>query len=238
MTDYMNEAFETWFKHQIWGNEDFKTCLSEAWQAALLAHIQRGAVPEGWRIRRDRGAIVVDHPKIGGYAATADSESIAATILYEFASAILAAAPAPDQFRDAEEKVADPAEVPMPEPVAYGIGNTAITGHTDRLMMVRIVVPLNDQYAETCWHPLVLADEARTYGDAREAAGYARGRKEAGRDAERLDLLDRNLRMRMGWHVGIAQAGNVSVSSVIQPSVPTTSIRDAIDAALRGEVKL
>ena len=48
MTDYMKEAFETWFKHQIWGNEDFKTCLSEAWQAALLAHIQRG-VPEGWK---------------------------------------------------------------------------------------------------------------------------------------------------------------------------------------------
>src|SRR5256885_77772 len=45
--DYMKEAFESWFKSQIWGNEDFKACLSEAWQAALLAHIQRGAVPEG-----------------------------------------------------------------------------------------------------------------------------------------------------------------------------------------------
>lgn len=67
-----------------------------------------------------------------------------------------------------------PAEVPMPEPVAYGIGNTAITGHTNRLMMVRIDIPGGDQYAGAFWLPLVLADEAHTYGNAREAAGYAR----------------------------------------------------------------
>lgn len=72
-----------------------------------------------------------------------------------------------------------PAEVPMPEPVAYGFGNTAITGHTNRLMMVRIDIPGGDQYAGAFWLPLVLADEARTYGErchaAGEAAGYARG---------------------------------------------------------------
>ena len=72
-----------------------------------------------------------------------------------------------------------PAEVPMPEPVAYGFGNTAITGHTNRLMMVRLDVPFDDQYAGAFWLPLVLADEARTYGErcraAGEAAGYARG---------------------------------------------------------------
>ena len=72
-----------------------------------------------------------------------------------------------------------PAEVPMPEPVAYGFGNTAITGHTNRLMMVRLDVPLDDQYAGAFWLPLVLADEAHTYGvacrAAGEAAGYARG---------------------------------------------------------------
>lgn len=72
-----------------------------------------------------------------------------------------------------------PAEVPMPEPVAYGFGNTAITGHTNRLMMVRIDIPGGDQYAGAFWLPLVLADEAHTYGAAcraaGEAAGYARG---------------------------------------------------------------
>ncbi|WP_051165254.1 hypothetical protein [Methyloversatilis universalis] len=78
------------------------------------------------------------------------------------------------------------AGVPMPKPVAYGFGNTAITGHTNRLMMVRLDVPLDDQYAGAFWLPLVLADEARQYGAAcraaGEAAGYARGLAEAGRD--------------------------------------------------------
>ena len=50
-------------------------------------------------------------------------------------------------------------------------------------------------------------------------------------DAKRLDFLDGNLRMKMGWNVGCAPAGNLSVSSVIQPSGPT-SIRTAIDAAM------
>jgi hypothetical protein len=78
-----------------------------------------------------------------------------------------------------------PAGVPMPKPVAYGFGNTAITGHTNRLMMVRIDIPGGDQYAGAFWLPLVLADEARQYGAAcraaGEAAGYAKGLEEAGR---------------------------------------------------------
>ena len=346
MTDYMKEAerlsrvLEDIAQTALRGaeNEQIRGHLMDA--AEMLAHIQRGAVPEGWKVRRDRGAIVVEHPKVGGYAATADSESIASTILYEFANAMLAAAPAPDQFRGAAKMVpvhctptehegrivyehtSEPipnadgfvlyaasadrfraaakmmavqpscmtcnghgmvggrlpsgggyqadqcpdctasvpaevpvpesierlaitryrtrpkgmfgcevvagdgsrslfegsrteccsiarklteafldgahiaianfisasgveehnhtqAEVPMPEPVAYGIGNTAITGHTNRLMMVRLAVPLDDQYAGAYWLPLVLADEAHTYGAvcraAGEAAGYARG---------------------------------------------------------------
>lgn len=81
-----------------------------------------------------------------------------------------------------------PAGVPMPKPVAYGFGNTAITGHTNRLMMVRIDIPGGDQYAGALWLPLVLADEAHTYGiacrAAGEAAGYARGLRDAVRDAD------------------------------------------------------
>ena len=50
-------------------------------------------------------------------------------------------------------------------------------------------------------------------------------------DTKRLNFLDGNLRMKMGWHVGAAPAGNLSVSSVIQPSGPM-SIRTAIDAAM------
>lgn len=84
-----------------------------------------------------------------------------------------------------DEKSPAPAEVPMPEPVAYGFGNTAITGHTNRLMMVRIDIPGGDQYAGAFWLPLVLADEAHTYGVACRAAGYAA----SGKDAERYRWL-------------------------------------------------
>lgn len=182
-------------------------------RAALLAHIQRGAVPEGWQVvpkepTKDMVEVAYDNVTGGGGRAA----------IY---AAMLAAAPAPDHFRDdpdplhlsrilhelagaaslcweprptgvfdsqlaiqfVEQALAEirsrmtsaPAEVPMPEPVAYGFGNTAITGHTNRLMMVRIDVPLDDQYAGAFWLPLVLADEARTYGAACRAAGYAAG---------------------------------------------------------------
>lgn len=54
------------------------------------------------------------------------------------------------------------------------------------------------------------------------------------RDAARLDWLDAtNQRFRMGWKVGKAPAGNVSVQAVIQlGSGPLTSIREAIDKAM------
>lgn len=50
-------------------------------------------------------------------------------------------------------------------------------------------------------------------------------------DAKRLDFLDRNMSMKMGWYVGAAPAGNIMVSSVIQPN-GQTSIRTAIDSAM------
>ena len=51
-------------------------------------------------------------------------------------------------------------------------------------------------------------------------------------DAQRLDFLDGNMRFKMGWAVGKAPIGNLSVSSVIQPSGKPTSIRTAIDIAM------
>ena len=48
-------------------------------------------------------------------------------------------------------------------------------------------------------------------------------------DSEYLDFLDRNLRFNMGWRVGKAPAGNLSIQSVINLK---TSIRDAIRALL------
>lgn len=55
-------------------------------------------------------------------------------------------------------------------------------------------------------------------------------------DAARLDFLDRNAKFKMGWHVGTAPAGNLSVSSVAQLGKPVTGVREAIDAAM-GEPK-
>lgn len=58
------------------------------------------------------------------------------------------------------------------------------------------------------------------------------------RDAARLDFLDQtNARFRMGWKVGKAPAGNVSVQSVIHATGRVIGIREAIDAAMVGGSK-
>lgn len=198
-------------------------------RVALLEHIQRGAVPEGFALvplvmnREMEDVVAQDEWQ------WCDLLAAASAVTIEQYNEI-AAAPAPDQFRDAAKMMAEPADdriaaaihypecwdtaayptvesalaevfahyrctehdapagVPMPKPVAYGFGNTAITGHTNRLMMVRIDIPGGDQYAGAFWLPLVLADEAHTYGvacrAAGEAAGYARGLRDAVRDAD------------------------------------------------------
>lgn len=199
----------------------------------LLAHIQRGAVLEGWKEATIAWEVCASihreyAKKKDPFFTTRQADFVKHTEAAR--SALLAAAPAPDQFRDAAKTMAEPAdpdplhlsrilhelagaaslcweprptgvfdsqlaiqfveqalaeirsrmtsapaEAPMPKPVAYGFGNTAITGHTNRLMMVRIDVPLDDQYAGAFWLPLVLADEAHTYGVACRAAGEAAG---------------------------------------------------------------
>lgn len=223
MTDYMKEAERllSEYGHAVsdavvfaQDPAGYSMRMEEATRAALLAHIQRGAVPEGWQLVPKEPTPEMLAGGWGYWLNVMVPGKQRDTAAKEY-SAMLAAAPAPDQFRDAakmmaepaevehrtgpasdadmavyksiadgyaRDTVAAPAEVPMPEPVAYGFGNTAITGHTNRLMMVRLDVPLDDQYAGAFWLPLVLADEAHTYGiacrAAGEAAGYARGLRE------------------------------------------------------------
>ena len=55
------------------------------------------------------------------------------------------------------------------------------------------------------------------------------------KDGERLAFLDTNARFAMGWKVGAAPMGNLSITSVIKPTGKVTSIREAIDAAMKGE---
>lgn len=169
MTDYMKEAERLVSElidaaHGTVLNED--QSREDEVRAALLAHIQRGAVPEGWQL-------VPKAPTEEMLLSGMGDDWPEDVYLRDAYELMLSAAPAPDHFRDAAKMVAAPAGVPMPKPVAYGFGNTAITGHTNRLMMVRIDIPGGDQYAGAFWLPLVLADEAHTYGNAREAAGYA-----------------------------------------------------------------
>jgi hypothetical protein len=129
--------------------------------------------------------------------------------------------PAPDPFRDAAKMVQPVSEVPMPKPVAYGFGNTAITGHTNRLMMVRIDIPGDDQYAGAFWLPLVLADEAHIYGIAREAAGYAAGVAAGGElTAAARSVLDERQRQisQEGWtpeHDDAHDRGELAVAAAL-----------------------
>ncbi|MDR8077813.1 hypothetical protein KPA96_19345 [Burkholderia cenocepacia] len=67
------------------------------------------------------------------------------------------------------------------------------------------------------------------------AVAFARASSPNADDAARLDWLDTaNAPLKMGWQVGVAPAGNVSIRAVIQLGDKLTSIRDAIDAARAG----
>lgn len=146
------------------------------------AHIQRGAVPDMY----DRIAEAHD--------ASLDEDHTGCRAILKECMRLLADATAPDQFRAAAKMMAvqpacmtcnghgmiggllpngggyesdpcpdctapAPAEVPMPEPVGTRFDGTRLLKEAD----------------------------VRTYGAAREAAGYARGLK-AGRDAERYRI--------------------------------------------------
>lgn len=51
-------TFEEWFDNQTWGNEDFKTCLMYAWEAAFRDGYEKGvaAFHEAVAIEREECA--------------------------------------------------------------------------------------------------------------------------------------------------------------------------------------
>ena len=55
------------------------------------------------------------------------------------------------------------------------------------------------------------------------------GSKTCSRDTDRLNFLDSNLKFKMGWQVGQAPAGNISVTAVIMGG---KNIREAIDTLM------
>lgn len=206
------------------------------YHSALLAHIQRGAVPEGWQVVPKEPTPEMLAGGWGYWLNVMEPGKQRDTAAKEYA-AMLAAAPAPDQFRAAAKMMAEPAddriaaaihypecwdtaayptvesalaevfahyhctehdapaEVPMPDVFMYGVKEpdggawmqevcvSTLKGDVDEL-----VDDLNEgrEDADTRYTSvsLVTTDDAERYGDAREDAGYARGLKEAGRDAE------------------------------------------------------
>jgi len=120
-------------------------------------------------------------------------------------------------------------DVPMPDAVAYRHSNTHDLHDTFE------EVQLADAESEA--EPLLLGSEVRTYGDAREAAGYAAGVAAGGKDAERYRWLRNSV---AGWYVGPAYETHndaICEGEYLDLSAGGVALDSAIDAALRGEVK-
>lgn len=199
---------------------------TEAARAALLAHIERG-VPEG--NERDEWEAVVF--TLMGHAASLYflGQSDMPNWFYELAEKLArrhvdealaarvrevgiqqraALAAAPDQFRDATKMMAEPAEVPMPEPDYRGPAEAGdyFSGYTHTTMCA--------------------------YGDAREAAGYARVLEWAVSrwkdEVENRPLENKNRRpLDDVWRQVVRFAGGD----------PDALLGPSHDAAMRGEVK-
>lgn len=124
------------------------------------------------------------------------------------------------------------AEVPMPEPIGFIDSNDSetwatLTHNAHELAALRI--------SSTVFH----VSQMRTYGDAREAAGYARGLAEAGKDAERYLYLRNRDEQFVLTTGGLVRGCFIDSESEDGTLVLLTGADadDAIDAALRGEVK-
>lgn len=164
MSDYMKEAERL---IEEYGNAEWKVgkmsehsddaeeiVTRENARAALLAHIQRGAAEHS-----------LEDVRCGccGYM----------TYHREHMGCIRAAAPAPDQFPDAAKMMAEPAEVPMPEPYCH-----LTTGSVEWMRNspeTRTVSATASGKPNENTRPVFLVEQMQLYGDAREAAGYARG---------------------------------------------------------------
>ena len=136
-----------------------------------LAHIERGRVPEGWKLVPNFVTEEMQEAFYGNTEVTRVGSILNFSAGY---SAMLAAAPAaPDHSATA------PAEVPMPEAVERAMVKVIDTSadvvchEANDDHFKRLLKRSKDSQAE-------LLAAVRLYGDAREAAGYARGLAEKG----------------------------------------------------------
>ena len=106
MTDYMKKAdrLAQAYADAVLLGEGNDEALS-----ALLTHIQRGAVPEGWQMVPEVASDAMLRPF---YECPPEELQLAWQAAVQIAKK-QAKAVAPDQFRDAAKMMAEPAEVPM-----------------------------------------------------------------------------------------------------------------------------
>lgn len=251
--------------------------MEEATRAAMLAHIQRGAVPEGWQLVPKEPTPEMLAGGWGYWLNVMAPGKQRDTAAKEY-TAMLAAAPSPDQFRGAtvekawgrfeaelqrgQVKGAASAEVALQrglardndaldearaERVGVGCGTSgacyaAANGQPELCQREQITspapadVPMPQGYAECpsdYTGDIWIESQMRTYGAACSAAGYARGRAEAVRDAERYRWLRR--------HFAIVGTDNGAVFHALNLPTPTHIAPDAaieldasIDAAVSG----
>lgn len=249
MTDYMKEAERLLDQYD---NACLSIIDMTEWQAraALHAHIQRGcypqaeimdnngrgAVPEGWQL-------VPKAPTEEMLLSGMGDDWPEDVYLRDAYELMLSAAPAPDHFRDAAKMVAEPVDS-MGAPISCGKPLCSPNEHhvLCRLHDAPAEVPEPDIKAHllycsapktafrTVWKDGIDVEVPAywvehfcgRYGDDREAAGYARGLAEAGRDAERYRWLC-DVATEQQW----VELGGYTVKRIID---------GAIDA-LRGEVK-
>ena len=190
MTDYMNEAERLLEQYD-------DACLGiigmseEQARAALLAHIQRGAAPEGWQL------VPIDPtPEMLDAAEKVDwgDEDMRGSCCNQW-HAMLAAAPAPDELGDINvvdiAQAADATKETAPGPADDGLlhdrchidlpGCRAAKSLKVRRSPAEVPMPEPDyrgpaeagDYFSGYTHTTMCA-----YGDARESAGYARGLRE------------------------------------------------------------
>lgn len=133
--------------------------------------------------------------------------------------------------------------------MSYAQEQVDAMGHTEIALALRSIGgPLNEAAANSILYLAAQEDLLEKAQQAAEKARYELAEHtrpldeqmarlnqrviDLNADAERLNFLDRiNARFRMGWKVGIAPAGNVSVQSVIHAAGRVIGIREAIDAA-------
>lgn len=240
MSDYMKEAkrLAVHLTHAAGtGDRDAEA----SFLAALLAHIQRGAVPEGYvavpRFLAENHRNLTDVPR---YQRILD-DCLATVPDYFRGATKMVAAPAECRTCSGHGMVggllpngggyrADPcpdctapapAEVPVPEPEFV----LSYDGWHRRYLLKKMPVGSIQVWGEQA---------VRTYGAAcraaGEAAGYARGLAEAGRDAERqADAIVRE----------VAELPDRDSPADWPAAMLVTSdeLRGIVRAALRGEVK-